>query len=63
MELIGKSVGNKSTIINLSLDEVDIIRMALQTEIYQRNKLGCNATKIEQLLEQVKKELKKIQED
>lgn len=45
------------------MDELDIIKQALRTEIYQRHKLGCNATKVEQLLEKVKKELGKAKED
>lgn len=47
----------------LNKDELDIIKQALRTEIYQRHKLSCNTTKVEQLLEKVKKELEKSKED
>lgn len=47
----------------LNMDELDIIKQSLRTEIYQRHGLGVNATKVEQLLERVKKELEKSKED
>lgn len=47
----------------LNMDELDIIKQALRTEIYQRHRLGVNATRVEQLLERVKKELEKAKED
>lgn len=58
MESNGKSVGQETFLCTLNMDELDIIKRALQTEIYQRHKLGLNTTKVKQLLEQVKKELK-----
>lgn len=47
----------------LNMDELDIVKQALQTEIYQRHRLGVNVTKVEQLLEKVKRELEKSKED
>ena len=47
----------------LKMDELDIVKQALQTEIYQRHRLGVNVTKVEQLLEKVKRELEKAKED
>ena len=62
MELIGKSVGNNNAIVSLSLDELDAIQLALQFEMSKRHNLGFNTIKIEQLLGQMKKELKKIED-
>lgn len=47
----------------LNMDELDIVKQALQTEIYQRHRLGVNVTKVDQLLEKVKRELEKAKED
>lgn len=63
MESNGRLDGPVTFFSTLNKDELDIIKQALRTEIYQRHKLGCNATKVEQLLEKVKKELGKAKED
>lgn len=63
MESNGRLDGPVTFFSTLNMDELDIIKQALRTEIYQRHKLGCNATKVEQLLEQVKKEIEKAKED
>lgn len=63
MELNGILDGQVTFPFTLNKDELDIIKQALRTEIYQRHKLSCNATKVEQLLEKVKKELGTAKED
>lgn len=63
MESNGRLDGPVTFFSTLNMDELDIIKQALRTEIYQRHKLGCNITKVEQLLEKVKKELGKAKED
>lgn len=63
MESSGILDGQVTFPFTLNMDELDIIKQALRTEIYQRHKLGCNATKVEQLLEKIKKELGKAKED
>ncbi len=63
MELNGILDGQVTFPFALNKDELDIIKQALRTEIYQRHRLGVNATRVEQLLERVKKELEKAKED
>lgn len=63
MESNGRLDGPMTFFSTLNMDELDIIKQALRTEIYQRHRLGVNATKVEQLLERVKKELEKSKED
>ena len=63
MELNGILDGQVTFPFALNKDELDIIKQALRTEIYQRHRLGVNATRVEQLLERVKKELEKAKAD
>lgn len=63
MESSGILDGQVTFPFALNIDELDIIKQALRTEIYQRHRLGVNATKVEQLLEKIKKELEKTKED